>query len=303
MSKIKTLTALGKLEDTYFLYTNVIGSRKCLKKEKNNNEHPFIKFANAKNLPELMISMDEIYQLNEVPIHREFISDLSGLYKPNIIVPSEAKTISKMFEENPTRTTLAKTEEAIKVWGFENGDKITNGELYICTPLDELLQAKKDLSEASLVLAWLLKKCDLNQLSKFNLKTIDIKSNNYLSEFYKNLLNNTGNEFLEIDINNAKLPAKPNCSQKSKDTISQYISSVFSLLLSDVTKKMTFDLKIYSAYNSIISQIWSFFADGLCETDLKNQIGVCKNCGNFFTLQRSTKQYCSDSCRVIALRN
>ncbi|ERI04025.1 hypothetical protein HMPREF9069_01790 [Atopobium sp. oral taxon 810 str. F0209] len=88
-----------------------------------------------------------------------------------------------------------------------------------------------------------------------------------------------------------------------EDTVRGYVAAAFSLLLSDETRKvLETTLEPYTSNNTILSAAWSFFATGLDKEEGSEAIGVCKYCGKFFQQLRSTKQFCSDSCRVMYQR-
>ena len=314
MNKIVTRTALGEMGGDIFVFSDLIGERSPLKNERHDESHPFIQFANSQNLPELMSSLDELFALYG---SLDLISDLGGAARPNSIGPEQAGRICGLFQQNPTRTTLERTRDAINAWSFDKSRPSESAQmnmdcgspqLFICTPLEDIIRAKDDLRRVSLVMAWLLDKTSFavahGQEPGDKTRTIpflDLQSDTLLSSYYKRLSQNSGNEFVSLglhcEVGQMHL-YKPDAIESAA---AQYVRSAFNLLLSAETKKMSYYLEPYTSNNSILSAAWSFFADGL-NKEGPGSIAICKKCGRFYTQQRQTKRYCSDSCRVMAGR-
>lgn len=315
MQEIIQHTALGAAGDDLFLFTGLVGSRTPLKNERKSDEHPYIKFANARNLPEFMTAVDEIYA--EAGL-MDFICNLCGGSRPSSIDPSEAEEVAKLFEEKPTRTTIEKTREALQAWHFDRMEPSEDvkanlstdmGILYLCTPLKDLIEAKEDLRRTAMLMAWLVGKCSFEMAhgltpgdKNAQLKTIGMEKDTYLAEYYEGLRKNTGNVFVDFNLHSVTNNLHLYREEDIENTVRSYVQAAFSLLLSDETMKMSPYLKPYKSNNTILSAIWSFFAAGLDKEEGSGSIAVCKHCGRFYQQQRSTKQFCSDSCRVMHLR-
>ena len=316
MVEIHQNIALGTVDDELMLFTDLTGMRSLLKNERESGEHPFIKFANAHNLPEFLTAVDEIYDMYG---HTDFISDLMGWYRPKSVSPDRAEEIAAMFEEQPTRTTIEKTREALEVWYFDslrpsdvaqtNADLNDGRIMYLCTPLRDLIEAKDDLRRTAKLMAWLVGKCTFETAhgltpgdKNARFKTIDMEKDTYLASYYERLRNNTGNTFVDINLHSASYLLHLYDEKSIESTVRSYVEAAFSLLLSDETKKMSYYLSPFTCENTILSAAWSFFAEGLDKEDGPDSITVCKHCGRFFQQQRSTKQFCSDSCRVMYMR-
>lgn len=317
MSNIFQHAALGDVDGEIYLFFDLMGNRNLLNNEKRGTEHAFIKFANAHNLPELMTALDEIYDKYG---HAEFIRDLCGPHRPNSVSPDRAKEVALYFEKNPTRTTIKKTQEALATWNFDKmqpsedaqmNAALNNGHiLYFCMPFKDLIEAKEDLRRSSMLMAWLIGKCDFEMAHglkagdrETRFKSINDEGNTYLGDYYKRLRENTSNGFVDLNLN-ADISQLHLYNPKSiEGTVKCYVEAAFSLLLSDETKKMSPYLKPYSSNNTILSAIWSYFATGLDKDMGSNAISVCKHCGRFFQQERATKKFCSNSCRVSFSKN
>lgn len=316
MEAIHQNVALGRADDQLMLFADMDGSRSPLKNERRSDEHPFIKFVNSKNLPELLTAVDEIYDAQG---RMDFIDDLTGLIRPESVGTDRAEEVAAMFEKNPTRTTIEKTREALGVWSFDNlrlsdaariNANLNDGKiLYICTPLKDLIEAKEDLRRTSSLMAWLVGKCtfemacDLTSDSKDDgFKTIDMKHDSHLAAYYKRLCNNPSNIFVALGLQSAVNPIHLHDESSIENTIRSYVRAAFSLLLSDEARKMSYNLIPYTSTSTILSEAWSFFATGLDKESGSGSITMCRHCGKFFQQQRSTKQFCSDSCRVMHLK-
>ena len=82
-----------------------------------------------------------------------------------------------------------------------------------------------------------------------------------------------------------------------------YVTSVFDLMMSDETRKLDRNLHPYVSSNTVLSAMWTRFANGIDQEDGAGSLGVCRRCGKFFERKRSTRLYCSESCRVMATRD
>jgi hypothetical protein len=88
-----------------------------------------------------------------------------------------------------------------------------------------------------------------------------------------------------------------------EQSVRDYVVASFDLLLSD-QRKMVSTINLIPRYhfNTILSAVWTFFADGLSKDEGVDSIRVCKHCHRFFSPKRNTRVYCSDSCRVMDSR-
>ena len=316
MVEIHQNVALGAVDDELMLFTDLTGMRGFLKNERESAEHPFVKFVNARNLPEFLTAMDELVDMYG---HTDFISDLMGWYRPKPVGPERAEVVAAMFEEQPTRTTVEKTREALEVWYFDslrpsadaqgNADLNDGRIMYLCTPLRDLIEAKDDLRRTAKLMAWLVGKCTFEMAHGLTpgdkdarFKTIDMEKDTYLASYYERLRKNSGNTFVDMNLHSTSYLLHLYDEKSIESTVRSYVEAAFSLLLSDETKKMSFDLTPYTSVNTVLSAAWSFFAEGLDKEEGPDSITVCKHCGRFFQQQRSTKQFCSDSCRVMYMR-
>jgi len=317
MGTIKTNVALGCVDGKIAVFNELYCERRPLTNEHQSDEDAFIQFANARNLPELMIAIDALVDKMYMT---DFISDLVPHEKPSSIDVSQAETVCRYFENKaPTRTTLQRTVEALEAWDISNAKRkdiiLANGlddsPLYLFTFLEDIVKAREDLARTSMMMAWLLGKTDFQSLNnplthedrQVRVRTMGAEEPILLHNYYEKLGKNTGNVFNSFGLDYQVSQIHLYDEQGIESTVSGYVKSMFSLLLSDQRKVMGADLTTYNYFNSILSAAWSFFADGLNETNGVDPICVCKRCHRFFQQKRSTKQFCGDSCRVMALRD
>lgn len=322
--QIRTNFALASIGGMPALFNEYTVMRNPLRNERTERENGFLEFANARNLPELLIALDDILDMDDFYM-TDVIPSLISMEgeKPEALDGSEAEEICGYFDElNPTRTTLEKTREAIAEWDYSKAgmamdimvDRGSGPEpgsaMNQFVPLEDIVKASEDLRRTSLLMAWLLGKTnfktahglpDGDRMAK--MRTMDAKEPVFLHGYYEKLANNTGNEFdgfnLHMRIDQMHLYRE----QDMEGSVTSYVEAAFNLLLSDERSKMIPGLWVTHYSNTVVSAAWAYFAKGLNKMDGPGAIGVCKHCHRFFEQQRSTKQFCSDSCRVMYLRN
>lgn len=316
MALITQHVALAEANDEIYLFVDLAGSRPLLKNEKQSSEHPFIKFVNARALPDFMAAIDEIYDGYG---HADFISDLTGTYRPAAISPDRAREIAKYFDPQPSYTIIEKTREALEVWNFDklqpsedakmNASLNKNMLLYTCMPLKDLIEAKEDLRRTSQLMAWLVGKSTFEMahgLEKGNknleFKTLDNVEGTYLGKYYHALRNNSANLYVDMNLRSSVNSLHLYNETDIENTVRIYVRAAFSLFLSDETKKMSYSLRPYMSHNNILSAMWSYFATGLDKEAGSGAIGMCKHCGRFFQQARQTKKFCGNSCRVMYMK-
>ena len=317
MELIKTNTAIGCVAGMPVLFTEFSVERTPLRNERKSDESPFVRFANARNLPELLIAVDAL--LGDFKFTDLFCDLIATGEKPQALEASRAEEICSFFTEgHATRTTIEKTREAIEAWSFDKAkpkhtvsfDGAEGEALNRFTPINDLVKAAEDLRRTSLLMAYLLGKTDFATAHgqqagdrKAKMRTMADKEPQFIHSYYEKLGNNTGNILTRYALNNAVSQIHLYDEASIESTISGYVESAFTVLMSDERKTMSADLEICRTHNTVLSAAWSYFADGLNKEEGLGAIGVCKRCGKFFEQQRSTRVYCSDSCRVMALRN
>lgn len=216
-------------------------------------------------------------------------------------------------DSTPTKTTLEKTREALEVWSISKAkpkyqptiDGKTQGMLYQFTPLEDIIAAQLDLRRTSLLMAWLIGKTDFDTaMSSLESGDDCDEKPAYLKDYYEKLKNNSGNILYSFNME-AGLKMLHQLPEESIESFARsYVSSAFTILMSNernVCDEGTLFIRKY--FNTAISGAWAFFATGLNKEEGASAIIVCKHCSNFFEQKRSTKQFCSDSCRVMYLRN
>lgn len=322
--QIKTNFVLGSMGGMPALLNEYTSLRDPLRNEKTERENGFIEFANARNLPELLIALDDIHDMNDCYM-TDIIPSLISMEgeKPEPLDDDDATEICSFFNDpNPTRTTLEKTREAMREWGYPKAQAafevmIDRGNgpepgtaMNQFFPLEDIVKASEDLRRTSLLMAWLLGKTSFKTAHGLpdgdrtaKMRTMDAEEPVYLYRYYEKLANNTGNAFDGLNIHARVDQMHLYREQDIESTVSSYVEAAFNLLLSDERTKIAPGLFVYRSSNTILSAAWTFFAEGLNKKDGPGAIGVCKHCHRFFEQQRSTKQFCSDSCRVMYLRN
>ena len=317
MESIKTNMAIGCVAEMPVLFTEFSVKRAPLRNEKKSDESPFIRFANARNLPELLTAVDAL--LDEFGLTDLFCDLMATGEKPQVLDVSRAEEICGYFNEgHATRTTIEKTKEAIEAWSFDKAKpkfsvSVVEGKgnmLNLFTPIEDLVKAAEDLRRTSLLMAYLLGKTDFDIAHgqpvgdrKSKMRTMSDKEPQFIYNYYKKLSDNTGNVLVSFALNDTVSQIHLYDEPSIESTISSYVEAAFTILMSDERKIMTPELETIRINNTVLSAAWSYFADGLNKVGGSGAIGVCKHCGKFFEQRRSTRVYCSDSCRVMALRN
>ena len=317
MEKIKTNVALGSIDGEIAVFNEFYCERDLLTKEQKRSEHPFIQFANARNLPQLMIALDAMTQEMYMT---DFIPAMFPRKKPAGVKSYQAEAVCRLFEDKvPTKTMLQRSVEALNAWDISHAKckehLLTQDKnailFYFCTPLKDIIMAKKDLVNTSMMFAWLIEKIDFQVLHDHltcngtmdHFYIASDKDAPNLCEYYKKLANNTGNELWSNVLTCSTAVMNLDNEQKADQVLSEYVQKMFALLLSDERKVIFSDLTTHYYSNTILSAAWSFFSDGLNEVNKVDPINVCEQCHRFFQKKRSTKRYCSDSCRVMALKD
>lgn len=310
MKEEYTHCALGEVNGQIGVFGKLAAKRAKLKNETNSKGHPFLGYINADNLQDFMLAIDDIYKVHE---DTDFITDLStGGTIPITPQRKSAKTICGWFDNtNPTRTELEKTRETLTAWSINEAHPKSgysdDEALHRFFPLEDLIAAKNDLRQSALFMAWLLRKTDFEAVHGLpsndrnaKLRLIGAEEPSYLHDYYEELKRNTGNVFISLGTNMAILQPHLYNPADIEEAIRSYVSSTFSLLMSDQRRIMSQkDLSMHFCNHSILSAIWGYFADGISKQSGKGSIGVCKHCHHFFEQQRKTRVFCSDSCRVM----
>lgn len=289
-----------------------------LRNEKPTGGDPFVALVNARTLPDLLLAYEDI---RDTDYDTDFTKD-SFVTDPEAPSPDDAAGICAMFADgSPTKTALAKTREAIGVWGVGhltegNGEPFGRADgdrhlVYACTPLGVLVEAADDLRRHALLLSWLIGKTDFatahgitpgDKSAKF--KTLFKAREGQLLGYYRGLEDAPANFYNSINAKSASIEHVHlyNHEEIEHDVVS-YVTSVFDLMMSDETRKLDRNLHPYVSSNTVLSAMWTRFANGIDQEDGAGSLGVCRRCGKFFERKRSTRLYCSESCRVMATRD
>ncbi len=310
METTYTQCALGEMDGVIGVFNEFCAKRPRLKNEKLSEESAFIQFVNARNLQELMIAIDAISAEFGMT---DFITDLATMGKrPMGTDGSMAKKVCKWFgEDNPTRTMLDKTREALDIWSIDKANPKFNPSpdgkpasmLYQFSLLEDIIVAQDDLRQTALLMAWLLGKTDFDAARSSLTFRSEEDRPMYLQDYYNKLKNNSGNALYDFQMSQGIAFVESWPEEKWEEVIQPYVASAFTVLMSDERKVMNeADLTTYRYFNTVISAAWSYFADGLSKEGGVGAISVCNHCGRFFEQKRASKQFCGDSCRVMYLR-
>lgn len=325
MEPIKTHSMLGSIDGLIGVFHEMIGERKPLKNEQFSNDAPYIQYANARNLPELMSALDAIFWIDP---YTDFLVDYTALRDPAPLDQDMTQEIATFFDpQTPTRTTLEKTRAAIEAWNMdsskeymhrgtittydEDGNEVIRKAppMWAFSPLEDIIFAQKDLRRTSLLLAWLLGKTDFQTAHglsaddrKAKMRTINEKEPKHLAKYYEKLKKNTGNLWAGMNTGAAVQQIHLYRERDIESTVASYVEGVFTLLLSDERKIVNSNMYVETLHLTHLSGAYAYLAEGLCKESGPGAIGVCRHCHRFFEQQRSTKQFCSDSCRVMYQR-
>lgn len=298
--------------------------RNQLRNERYAEGDPYVAFVNARMLPDLMLAYEDVrgedYDTN-------FTEDFL-VTDPEPVTYDDVPEICALFgDESPTKTTVAKTREAIDAWSIENvtdesGDPFdapdgTEHRNYMCTPLSIMLEALDDLRRHALLLAWLVGKTDLatahglpagDKQARF--KTLYKAANGQLLEYYTGLGDAPANTYNFMNAKGVVAVEQMHLYGRTQEgymvierDVTSYVSAAFAIMMSDETCKLDRDMHPYTSSNTLLSAMWKRFAEGLDQEDGPGSLGVCRRCGRFFERKRNTKHYCSESCRVMATRD
>ena len=297
--------------------------RRRLRNERYAEGDPFVALVNARMLPDFMLAYELVREEDEGTVFTEdfFVTD------PEPVTYEDVPEICALFgDESPTRTTVAKTCDAIDVWNIENisdesGDPFvahdgSRRRNYMCTPLSVILEALDDLRRHALLLAWLVGKVDFATAyglpvgdKRARFKTLYKARDAQLLGYYKELGGAPVNTYSFMNASGSSVEQMHLYGRTQEDymaierDIALYVSAVFAIMMSGRTCKLDRDMHPYTSSNTLLSAMWVRFAEGLDQEDGMGSLGVCRRCGKFFEKKRSTRLYCSESCRVMATRD
>ena len=298
--------------------------RKQLRNERSVEGDPYVALVNARMLPDFMLAYELVRGEDDDTDFTEdfFVTD------PEPVTYDDVPAICAMFgDESPTKTTVAKTREAIATWGIENisdesGDPFdmldgTEHRNYMCTPLSIMTEALDDLRRHALLLSWLVGKTDLASAhglptgdKKARFKTLYKAKDEQLLGYYEELGGAPANNYNYMNAKGAIAVEQMHLYGRTQDghmvierDVASYVTAAFNIMMSDRTCKLDRDMHPYTSSNTLLSAIWTRFAEGIDQEDGPGSLGICLRCGKFFERKRNTKLYCSESCRVMATRD
>ncbi|MDI9590828.1 MAG: hypothetical protein QM302_07325 [Acidobacteriota bacterium] len=297
--------------------------RKQLRNDRYTEGDPFVALVNARMLPDFMLAYELVRGEDDDTVFTEdfFVTD------PEPVTYEDVPEICALFgDESPTRTTVAKTRDAIDVWSIENisdesGDPFdapdgSQHRNYMCTPLSVMLEALDDLRRHATLLAWLVGKVDFatahglpvgDKQARF--KTLYKARDAQLLGYYKELGDAPANTYNFMNAGGAAVEQMHLYSRTQEGymvierDVTSYVSAAFAIMMSDRTCKLDRDMHPCTSSNTLLSAMWVRFAEGLDQEDGPGSLGICRRCGKFFERKRNTRLYCSESCRVMATRD
>ena len=298
--------------------------RKQLRNERSVEGDPYVALVNARMLPDFMLAYELVRGEDDDTDFTEdfFVTD------PEPVTYDDVPAICAMFgDESPTKTTVAKTREAIDVWGIanisdESGDSLempdgSEHRNYMCTPLSIMAEALDDLRRHALLLSWLVGKTDLASAhglpagdKKARFKTLYKAADDQLLSYYGKLGNAPANTYHFMTAKGAVAVEQMHLYGRTQEgrmvierDVTSYVTAAFDLMMSDETRKLDRDMHPYTSSNTLLSALWTRFAEKIDQEDGPGSLGICLRCGRFFERKRNTKLYCSESCRVMATRD
>ena len=325
MEKQYTGIALAKQGNKGICVIHYIdGYRNNLRNEKDVEGDPYVALVNARMLPDFMLAYEFIRGEDD---DTDFTADFFVI-EPEPVTYDDVPEICALFgDESPTKTTVAKTRDAIDVWSIENIADHSSGPYdvpdesrpctYMCTPLAIMIEAIDDLRRHALLLAWLVGKTDLATAhglpegdKKARFKTLYKASEEQLLDYYKDLGDAPANTYNFMNTKGAAAVEQMHLYGRTPEgymviepDLTSYVSAAFAIMMSDKTCKLDRDMHPYTSSNTLLAAMWTRFAEGLDQEDGPGSLGVCRRCGRFFERKRNTKLYCSESCRVMATRD
>lgn len=325
MEEQYTGIALAKQENKGICVIHYIDAhRKQLRNERLVDGDPYVALVNAQTLPDFMLAYELVRGEDSDTDFTDdfFVTDLEP------VTYEDVPAICAVFgDESPTKTTVAKTREAIAAWTIENisdesGDPFdmpdgTEHRNYMCTPLSMMVEAVDDLRRHALLLAWLVGKTDLSSAhglpvgdKRARFKTLYKAKDEQLLRYYEKLGDAPTNTYNYMNAKGAVAVEQMHLYGRTPEghmvierDVASYVTATFDIMMSDRTRKLDRDMHPYTSSNTLLSAMWTRFAEGIDQEDGPGSLGVCRRCGRFFERKRNTRLYCSESCRVMATRN
>lgn len=223
----------------------------------------------------------------------------------------DARVLADAVSNNPTPAKLRSACEAVRAWSPPS-DLWDQSQGFI--PVSECMDMARDLKAVCSIYAYSIGECSAAMLERNLSKGIRFMEFPSASEdskrsLYEDYLNEIDSDFLlrsHILFRDAKgvmLSRQPDGSemllfQYTDETITHecgwFGRFAMNAFMRDAAPCIMHDGS-FSAYgDSGFGKAYAYFAEALCA----GKASVCDYCGNVFTRRRSTKRYCSDSCKV-----
>lgn len=113
---MRTRTAIGDLNGKTYVFFYMNGERSTYGQEAPHDEHPYLQFVNAKTFPELMASLDRLYENEDTPPLFPFLGTLE---RPSLT--TDAKKIARTVDSCASRRQIERVRDCLGLWAF--GDK------------------------------------------------------------------------------------------------------------------------------------------------------------------------------------
>ena len=112
---MRTRTAIGDLGGVTYVFFNLEGERSLYPGETEHEEHPYIQFANAGTFPELMASLDRLYDKDDIPVLYPYLGTNSHPEKT-----TDARAVASVFDDAPSRRMVDRVKASLGLWAFED---------------------------------------------------------------------------------------------------------------------------------------------------------------------------------------
>lgn len=281
------------------------GREICQGEDAGSAEHPFLRFANSRSFPDMMSALDDM--LSQRP-GDELYPLLYGIYDPCLEV--DRKLVAELFYGgSPTRTDMRNVDSALKAWRFpEHALPKGRGEGWklCCLPLRDVIEAREDLYNHCMLLAWSVGKASFRQAigcgedgGAVRFRALNETRHSTLGEYYASLSRNSGSEFSTVMLHYGPIKNIDQCRINEADPfLDLYVASAFDLLLSDTTERLDAATKRpHIKSNTVLAEAWLYLAERITKDPGVGAVAVCPYCGRLFEQRRSTKVFCGESCR------
>lgn len=269
--------------------------------ETDDGKNPFELIANAEDSVSLMNGF-EAFELPPIAPY---------MPRAKIDAPPEPRALVAAMGANPTPAKVRAAADSVRIWGA-SGDLPECPQYFI--PVSECMDMARDLKAVCSVYAYSIGECSDAMLRKNlagGIRFMDFGSDSEGSEgaLYENHVSRMDDHAMLRSwalFRNAEgkmLSRQPEGTrtllfQYGSDTIAHecrgFGGFAMNSFMKDAAPCIADDGSFSPRGGHGFGKAYAYFAEALCN----GKASVCDYCGNVFTRRRSTKRYCSDSCKV-----